>query len=71
VGTPIGGNTWEDTFSAAAPPSGTTKFMILHFVGVGMSAGDRLEVPLGNGDTDVFTSLSALWMVVQAQESRR
>lgn len=58
VGTPIGGNTWEDTFSAAAPPSGTTKFMILHFVGVGMSAGDRLEVPLGNGDTDVFTSLS-------------
>ena len=58
VGTPIGADTWEDTFSAAAPPSGTTKFMILHFVGVGMSGGDRLEVPLGNGDTDVFTALS-------------
>jgi len=58
VGTAVGGNTWEETFTGAAPPSGTTKFMILHFAGVAMNAGDRLEVPLGNDDTDVFTALS-------------
>jgi V8-like Glu-specific endopeptidase len=56
VGVLVGANTWEDTFSALAPPSGTTKFIILHFSGVSLNASDRLEVPLGNGDTDVFTS---------------
>ena len=32
--------------------------MILHFVGVTMNAGDTMEVPMGNGDTDVFTAAS-------------
>lgn len=54
-GSNLGGGVWEDTFNAAAPSVGTTKFMILHFVGAVLNAGDRLEVPLGNGDTDVFT----------------
>jgi hypothetical protein len=58
VGTSLPGNTWEDTFNAPAPPSGTTKFMILHFVGASFAAGDRLEVPLGNGDTDIFDATS-------------
>jgi hypothetical protein len=30
----------------------------LHFAGVTLNAGDILEVPLGNGDTDVFTTTS-------------
>lgn len=58
VGAPVGGNTWEDTFTAPAPPVGTTKFLILHFVGVTLNAGDSLQVPLGNGDTDTFDAAS-------------
>ena len=58
VGTNIAANVWEDVFTAAAPPAGTTKFLILHFVGVMLNPGDSLSVPLGNGDTDVFTSAS-------------
>jgi hypothetical protein len=58
IGTNIGGGVWEDTFNATAPTVGTTKFMILHFAGVTLGAGQRLEVPLGNGDTDVFTTAS-------------
>lgn len=58
VGTNIGGGVWQDTFTAAAPTVGTTKFMILHFAGVTLGAGQRLEVPLGNGDTDVFDTAS-------------
>lgn len=58
VGVNAGGNTWEDTFTAPAPPIGTSKFLILHFQGVTLNAGDRLEVPLGNGETDVFTDAS-------------
>ena len=42
VGTNIAANVWEDTFTAAAPPAGTTKFMILHFVGVMLNPGDSL-----------------------------
>jgi V8-like Glu-specific endopeptidase len=57
-GTDLGGGVWEDTFTAATPAVGTTKFMILHFAGVTLGAGQRLEVPLGNGDTDVFTTAS-------------
>lgn len=57
-GTHLGGAVWEDPFTAAPPPAGTTKFMILHFAGVTMTAGDRLEVPLGNGDIDLFTAAS-------------
>jgi V8-like Glu-specific endopeptidase len=57
-GSNLGGGAWEDTFTAATPPVGNTKFLILHFAGVTLNAGDRLEVPLGNGDTDVFTPAS-------------
>lgn len=54
-GVNLGGGVWEDAFTAAPPPVGTTKFMILHFAGVTLNAGDELRLPLGNGDTDVFT----------------
>ncbi len=57
-GSNLGGGVWEDTFTAATPPVGNTKFMILHFAGVTLNAGDTLAVPLGNGDTDVFTAAS-------------
>jgi hypothetical protein len=57
-GTDLGGGAWQETFTAVNPPSGTTKFMILHFTGVTMNPGDSMEVPLGNGDTDVFTAAS-------------
>ena len=57
-GSNLGGGVWEDTFTAATPPVGNTKFMILHFAGVMLNVGDRLEVPLGNGDTDLFTAAS-------------
>ena len=33
AGASLGGGVWEDTFTAAAPPAGSTKFMILHFAG--------------------------------------
>src|SRR5688572_6574331 len=58
IGSNLGGGVWEDTFTAAIPSAGTTKFMILHFAGVTLNAGDSLSVPLGNGDTDVFTGAS-------------
>ena len=58
AGSDLGGGVWEDTFTGAAPTVGNTKFMILHFAGVTLNAGDRLEVPLGNGDTDTFTTAS-------------
>src|SRR5258706_16190514 len=58
TGSKLGGGIWEDTFTAANPAVGNTKFMILHFVGVALNPGDRLEVPLGNGDIDVFTTAS-------------
>ena len=58
VGSDLGGGVWQDAFNATPPPAGNTKFMILHFVGVTMNAGDNLEVPIGNGDTDVFTAAS-------------
>ncbi len=59
LGTNLGGGVWEDTFTSAAPTAGgPTKFMILHFAGVTLGAGQRLEVPLGNGDTDLFTAAS-------------
>jgi V8-like Glu-specific endopeptidase len=57
-GSNLGGGVWDDTFTAATPPVGNTKFMILHFAGVTLNAGDNLAVPLGNGDTDVFTVAS-------------
>ena len=57
-GSNLGGGVWEDTFTAASPPVGNTKFLILHFAGVTLNAGDTLTVPLGNGDTDVFTTAS-------------
>ena len=57
-GSNLGGGVWEDTFTAATPPVGNTKFLILHFAGVTLNAGDRLEIPLGNGDIDVFTAAS-------------
>jgi hypothetical protein len=58
-GTNLGGGVWEQTFTAAAPTAGgPTKFMILHFTGVTLGAGQRLEVSLGNGDTDVFATAS-------------
>lgn len=56
LGTEIVSNTWEETFTATAPASGTTRFVILHFAGVVLNAGDSLTVPLGNGDIDTFTS---------------
>ena len=58
TGSIVASGVWEDTFTAAAPTVGTTKFMILHFVGVSLFAWQRLEVVLGNGDTDVFTAAS-------------
>src|SRR5687768_6441145 len=59
VGSNMGGGVWEDTFTAAVPAAGgPAKFMILHFAGVTLGPGQRLEVPLGNGDTDVFTTAS-------------
>ena len=39
----------------ASPAPGGTKLLILHFTGVSLPAGSRLEVDLGYG-TDVFTS---------------
>lgn len=57
-GSNLGGGVWEDTFTSANPPVGNTKFMILHFAGVTLNAGDNLAIPLGNGDTDVFTAAS-------------
>jgi hypothetical protein len=58
IGSDLGGGVWEETFTAASPPVGTTKFMILHFAGVVLHAGDELQVPLGNGDTDSFDASS-------------
>ena len=58
AGSDLGGGVWKDTFTGAAPTVGNTKFMILHFAGVTLNAGDRREVPLGNGDTDTFTTVS-------------
>ena len=49
-------NTWAKTLTYAPAPSGA-KFIILHFMNVTLSGGNRLEVDLGY-DTDVFTSAS-------------
>lgn len=56
TGSIVASGVWEDTFTASAPLAGTTKFLILHFQGVSLFAWQRIEVPLGNGDTDVFTA---------------
>jgi hypothetical protein len=51
---PSSPNTWSASFTYVPAPSGT-KFLILHFTGVSLPAGKRLEVDLGY-ETDVFTS---------------
>ncbi len=51
---PSSPNTWSGSFTYAPAPGGT-KFLMLHFTGVSLPAGNRLEVDLGY-ETDVFTS---------------
>lgn len=55
-GPPTGpANTWTLNFNRPPAPGGT-KLLILHFTGASLPASNRLEVDLGYGDPDVFTS---------------
>ena len=56
VGPATGPGTTSVTFSPpASPEPGGTKLLVLHFTGVALPGGSRLEVDLGYG-TDVFTA---------------
>jgi hypothetical protein len=58
LGTEVAPGRWRVAFSP--PPAGTgTKFLMLHFTGATLGAGDRIEVPLGY-DTDTFDSTDGL-----------
>lgn len=50
-------NTWTLNFNPPPSPApGGTKLLILHFTGASLPASNRLEVDLGYGGPDVFTS---------------
>lgn len=53
------GARWEKGLAHDPAPNGT-KFVILHFTGVDLPAGNRVEVDLGY-DTDVFTTGGQFW----------